>query len=83
VPPGAPIAIEDNIVSAVTEAFDVRLSGVHWLDKGGIPRTSSGKIQRDRCRQMVMVRKSGRGRLSAHSVEDKGAVPRSRDLFTD
>jgi fatty-acyl-CoA synthase len=83
VPPENPIAIEDDIVSAITEAFDVRLTAIHWLEKGGIPRTSSGKIQRDRCRQMVVVRKSGRGRRSAHSVEERGAVRASRAPLTD
>ena len=64
VPPENHVAIEEDIISAVTEAFDVRLAGIHWHEKGGIPRATSGKIQRYRCRQMVLAGKSGRGQLS-------------------
>jgi len=71
VPPENQVAIEENIISAVTEAFDVRLSGIHWLEKGGIPRATSGKIQRYRCRQMVLAGKSGSGQRSARSLEGK------------
>ena len=71
VPPENQVAIEEDIISAVTEAFDVRLSGIHWLEKGGIPRATSGKIQRYRCRQMVLAGKSGGGQLSARSLEGK------------
>jgi len=75
VPPDHRVPIEADIVSAVTEAFDVRLAGIHWLEKGGIPRGTSGKIQRYRCRQLVLAAKSDRGQLSARSLEGqaKGA----------
>lgn len=45
--------VEENARTALAEAFG--LSGVtfHWVARGEIPRTSSGKIQRYRCRQWV------------------------------
>jgi acyl-CoA synthetase (AMP-forming)/AMP-acid ligase II len=69
VPPERQVAVEQDLTSAVAEAFDVHLSGIHWLEKGAIPRTSSGKIQRYRCRQMVLAGRSERARLSAADLE--------------
>jgi acyl-CoA synthetase (AMP-forming)/AMP-acid ligase II len=62
-------AVAEDIVSAVTEAFSVRLAGIHWLEKGGIPRATSGKVQRYRCRQMILAQRVAGGRLVARDLE--------------
>jgi acyl-CoA synthetase (AMP-forming)/AMP-acid ligase II len=41
---------------AVTEAHDVPVQAVILLPPGGVPRTSSGKIQRHLCRQAYASR---------------------------
>jgi fatty-acyl-CoA synthase len=60
-------AIETDIVSAVTDAFGVRLAAIHWLEKGGIPRATSGKIQHYRCRQVILAEKGAPALQTARS----------------
>jgi fatty-acyl-CoA synthase len=43
--------IEERTRAALAETFGVTGVVVHWLPRGGISRTSSGKIQRYRCRE--------------------------------
>ena len=45
---------------AVAEAYEVRVYDTVWLRPGGIPRTSSGKIQRHACARAYPDGFSGR-----------------------
>lgn len=47
---------EERIRSALWETFAVAPARIHWVRKGLIPKTSNGKIQRYRCREVVLER---------------------------
>lgn len=46
-------AAEDKLRSVLETSFSVSGATIHWVKKGEIPKTSSGKIQRYRCRQLI------------------------------
>ncbi|MCG8460258.1 MAG: AMP-binding protein, partial [Holophagales bacterium] len=46
-------AEEEGIRDALLHAFEVGGAHIHWVEKGRIPKTTSGKIMRYRCRQLV------------------------------
>ncbi|MEM9595588.1 MAG: beta-ketoacyl synthase N-terminal-like domain-containing protein, partial [Acidobacteriota bacterium] len=53
-PDAAPFAeVADAVVAAVTAAADVRPEAVHFLRRGVLPRTTSGKVSRRRCREQL------------------------------
>jgi len=54
VPLKNPVRIEEQIRSVLRETFSVSPTKIHWLRKGQIPKTSNGKIQRYRCREVVL-----------------------------
>lgn len=54
-------AIADTAATVALEKAGVALSECVFLERGGLPRTPSGKIQRFRCRTML----SGGGRIDA------------------
>lgn len=56
VPPPDRESLEERLRVAMRDAF--QLSGVHvqWVQKGSIPKTPSGKIQRSRCRETLRER---------------------------
>jgi fatty-acyl-CoA synthase len=45
--------MEERIRSALLEIFEVGGAFIHWVKKGQIPKTTSGKIQRYRSRRLV------------------------------
>lgn len=45
--------MEERIRSALEEVFSLSGVIIHWVSKGKIPKTSSGKIQRYRCREFI------------------------------
>jgi fatty-acyl-CoA synthase len=53
--PDQPI-VEDKVRHALTEVFGLSGVTIHWVGKGEIPKTTSGKIQRYRCRELVPFR---------------------------
>jgi acyl-CoA synthetase (AMP-forming)/AMP-acid ligase II len=53
-PPSDPEAIVKAVRQAVAEHHDLRIYSVLLLKPGGIPRTSSGKIQRYLCRSSFL-----------------------------
>ena len=44
---------EEDIRAAVLQVFEVGGTWVHWVKKGRLPKTTSGKIMRYRCRELV------------------------------
>ncbi|WP_019142938.1 AMP-binding protein [Noviherbaspirillum massiliense] len=46
--------LASNICKVVAEQFDVSVSTIVFVKPGTFPRTSSGKVQRLRCRQMAL-----------------------------
>ncbi|HEX6098138.1 MAG TPA: AMP-binding protein [Thermoanaerobaculia bacterium] len=56
-------AAEDKLRSALESAFGIGGVRIHWVKRGEIPKTSSGKIQRHRCRELI--RQLGAGALPA------------------
>jgi len=52
-PPTDHLAAEETLRSALESAFGVSGTIVHWMRKGEIPKTSSGKVQRHRCRDWI------------------------------
>ncbi len=48
-PPPDAMALEDRVRKAIVEEFGISGLTVHWIAKGTIPKTTSGKIQRFRC----------------------------------
>jgi fatty-acyl-CoA synthase len=54
VPLKNPATIEEQIRSALRETFSVAPTKIHWMRKGQIPKTSNGKIQRYRCKEVVL-----------------------------
>jgi acyl-CoA synthetase (AMP-forming)/AMP-acid ligase II len=47
--------LEARLRDALAEAFGIGGVTVHWVGKGAIPKTTSGKIQRFRCAELVRV----------------------------
>lgn len=58
-------ARDQSLRDALAEAFGLTGVTVHWLRKGGIPRTTSGKIQRFRCLDLVAAAHAGEPRAGA------------------
>lgn len=48
-PPPDAMVLEDRVRQAIAEEFGISGITVHWIAKGMIPKTTSGKIQRFRC----------------------------------
>jgi fatty-acyl-CoA synthase len=46
-------AAEDLLRGALESAFGLGGVTIHWVKRGEIPKTSSGKIQRHRCRELI------------------------------
>ncbi len=46
-------AIADQIIKSIAGEHDLRLSGIVFVRRGAIPKTSSGKIQRGVCRELL------------------------------
>jgi acyl-CoA synthetase (AMP-forming)/AMP-acid ligase II len=53
VPRADAAAVEENARAALAEAYGISGVAIHWLPRGTIARTTSGKIQRYRCREWV------------------------------
>jgi acyl-CoA synthetase (AMP-forming)/AMP-acid ligase II len=53
VPPADQDLLEERLRNALAEGFEVTGIYIHWVRKGSIPKTTSGKIQRSRCRDLV------------------------------
>lgn len=52
-PPPDREELEEKIRNALSETFEVTGIYVHWLRKGSIPKTTSGKIRRSQCREIA------------------------------
>jgi acyl-CoA synthetase (AMP-forming)/AMP-acid ligase II len=52
-PPPDQATVEERIRHALEEAFGLTGVAIHWVAKGQIPKTTSGKIQRYRCRRFI------------------------------
>jgi acyl-CoA synthetase (AMP-forming)/AMP-acid ligase II len=50
---GEPGPLFERIVAAVSAAHDVRPATITLIDKGTLPKTSSGKLQRQLCKRML------------------------------
>lgn len=48
--------LEEDIRRELEEAFELTGMLIHWVDKGCIPKTTSGKIQRYLCSQLISGR---------------------------
>ena len=49
-----PVLLARRVVDEVRTAEGVTMGAVHVASAGAVPKTSSGKIQRDRCRAMLL-----------------------------
>lgn len=47
-------AMAQNIVKAVAQQFDVSVSSIVFVKPGTFPRTTSGKVQRSRCKELAL-----------------------------
>ncbi|MDB5727022.1 MAG: AMP-dependent synthetase, partial [Noviherbaspirillum sp.] len=47
-------ALAGDICAVISDQFDVSVSSIAFVKPGTFPRTSSGKVQRLRCKQMAM-----------------------------
>jgi acyl-CoA synthetase (AMP-forming)/AMP-acid ligase II len=74
VPPPDSAAVEERIRASLQEAFGVGGVSVHWLGKGQIPKTTSGKIQRYRCKEWVKEWMRERSRRPGEGPEGSPAV---------
>lgn len=54
-----PLDLEDKIRNALADSFGLLGVRIHWVPKGKIPRTTSGKIKRFRCRELALALDSG------------------------
>ncbi len=45
--------LEDSVSSALEDVFGLGGVTVHWVKKGKIPKTTSGKVRRHSCRELV------------------------------
>ena len=53
VPPPDRHVLEENVRHFVWEAFEVTGIYIHWVSKGSIPKTASGKIQHSQCPELL------------------------------
>lgn len=53
--------VEARVRQALDEVFGLRGARLHWVLSGHIPRTTSGKIQRGRCRELITGRAGAEG----------------------
>ncbi|HYC88960.1 MAG TPA: AMP-binding protein [Thermoanaerobaculia bacterium] len=53
VPRADAAAVEEHARAVLAEAYGISGVTIHWLPRGSIARTTSGKIQRYRCREWV------------------------------
>jgi acyl-CoA synthetase (AMP-forming)/AMP-acid ligase II len=51
---------ENTIRDAMEETYSLTGITIHWVGKGQIPKTTSGKIQRHICREMIRTRWDGK-----------------------
>lgn len=58
-------AIVERVRTAMTQAHELTLKALVVVEQGGIPRTSSGKLQRRKCAQMYL-----RGEFAASNERD-------------
>jgi acyl-CoA synthetase (AMP-forming)/AMP-acid ligase II len=52
---GDPIAVTEAVCRAVVDATGIAPGAIVLVKAGGIPRTSSGKIRRQECRQRYLA----------------------------
>lgn len=52
-------ALEAEVRDALADAFDLTGVGLHWIAAGRLPKTTSGKIQRYLCRQLIENLRAG------------------------
>jgi acyl-CoA synthetase (AMP-forming)/AMP-acid ligase II len=52
-PPPGHLSLEERIREILSQALGIGGAAVHWVEKGWIPKTTSGKIQRYLCRQRI------------------------------
>jgi fatty-acyl-CoA synthase len=45
--------LEERIRTAVADEFGIGGAVIHWVSKGKIPKTTSGKLQRFRCKELI------------------------------
>ncbi len=45
--------LEERLRDALADEFGIGGSVIHWVSKGTIPKTTSGKIQRFRCKELI------------------------------
>ncbi|MBW8873681.1 MAG: amino acid adenylation domain-containing protein [Acidobacteria bacterium] len=75
----APEELVDAIRQAVAEQHDVAVHGVVLLEVGSLPKTTSGKVQRRRCRDLYLQGKlAAAGRLAAPQPAPAAAAAASR-----
>lgn len=70
---GSEEEIVEAIRRAVTEEHEIRVDAVILLEPGQLPKTSSGKIQRQACRQAFLA--GGFGRVFLAAGEEAPAAP--------
>jgi acyl-CoA synthetase (AMP-forming)/AMP-acid ligase II/alkylation response protein AidB-like acyl-CoA dehydrogenase/acyl carrier protein len=47
-------AMAQNIVKVIAQQFDVSVSSIVFVKPGAFPRTTSGKVQRSRCKELAL-----------------------------
>lgn len=52
-PPPEHLTLEERIRQVLAQALEIGGATIHWVEKGWIPKTTSGKIQRYLCRQRL------------------------------
>jgi amino acid adenylation domain-containing protein len=77
-----PEALVEALSAAVSEQFGEPLSVVMLLNPGGMPKTTSGKLQRGACRQGWIDRTADAYAMHAHGAFVRGG-PQAADVPTD
>lgn len=74
-----PVEIEEQIRGALRDTFSIVPTKIHWMRKGQIPKTSNGKVQRYRCKEVVlnMIQKSSSGRTWERDDKSRSRIPQN------
>ena len=65
----------EAIKSRIAEAYEIIVHEVVLLPPGGLPKTSSGKVQRSRCRELYLAGELPSVGIAARTADQPGPAP--------
>lgn len=78
VPPANQSMLEQRIREVLDDAFAVSGFFIHWLPKGALHKTTSGKIQRSKCRDLIRSTEEIRTADATKSIASNGQPTNNR-----